>query len=180
MHRLTAPIETDRLLLREFTLDDVEPFLQLATDPQIIRYTGDPGGLLTLEDARQNLLDRPIADYAKHGFGRWACVLKESGQVIGFAGLKFLDELQDVDLGYRLLPQHWGKGLATEACGPIVRYGFDLLKLSHILGLVDPANVASVRVLEKLGMKYVEMIETRHGRAAKYLRVNDGGRCEYA
>jgi [ribosomal protein S5]-alanine N-acetyltransferase len=169
---LQTPIETDRLLLREFTLDDAEPFLQMCTDPAVTRFTGDPG-MTSLDEARADLLSRPIADYRKHGFGRWACVLKETGKVIGFAGSKFLDDLHEVDIGYRLLPEHWGKGLATEACRPIKRYGFDVLKLERIIGLVDPANVASVRVLEKLGLMYVGMIEYRGHTAAKYVLAAD-------
>ena len=169
---LLTPIETDRLLLREFTLDDTEAFYQMCTDPAVTRYTGDPG-MASPDEARAGLLSRPIADYQKHGFGRWACVLKESGLVIGFAGLKFLDDLQETDIGYRFLSANWGKGLATEACRPIMRYGFEVLKLECIIGLVDPANVASVRVLEKLGLTYVEMIEYRGHAAAKYVLARD-------
>ena len=61
------------------------------------------------------LCKHPIADYRKHGFGRWGVVLKATGRLIGFAGLKYLDELREVDVGYRLLPEYWGMGLATEA-----------------------------------------------------------------
>lgn len=160
--------ETPRLLLREFTLDDAVPFLRLCADPDIIRYTRDPGAVKTLDDARACLLARPIADYAKHGYGRWACVLKSSGEVIGFVGLKYLDDLREVDLGYRLFPEHWGQGFATEASRPTLEYGFARLKLPRILGLVDPENVASVRVLQKLGMTYVETIEDVGDPIAKY------------
>jgi RimJ/RimL family protein N-acetyltransferase len=165
---LQKPIETERLLLREFTLDDAEAFYQMCSDSQVTRFTGGPG-IKSLDEASAELLARPIADYQKHGYGRWACVLKESGLVIGFAGLKFLDDLQEVDIGYRFLSAYWGKGLATEAGRPIMRYGFDVLKLERIIGLVDPANVASVRVPEKLGLTYVAMIEYRGQPAAKYV-----------
>ena len=94
--------------------------------------------------------------------------MKESGLVIGFAGLKFLDDLQDVDIGYRFFPAYWGKGLATEACRPIVGYGFEVLQLRRIIGLVDPANVASVRVLKKLGMIHLETFEYRGLTTAMY------------
>lgn len=161
-------IETDRLLLREFTLDDAEAFFHLCTNPDVTRFTGD-GGLSTIEEARANLRDRPIADYRKHGFGRLACVLKSSGLVIGFAGLKFLDDLQEVDIGYRLLPPYWGFGLATEACRPIIEHGFTQLHLERIMGLVDLTNVASVRVLQKLDFTYIGMIEYRSDQVAKYV-----------
>jgi RimJ/RimL family protein N-acetyltransferase len=162
-----TPLETERLLLREFTEADVEAFFELGNDPVVTRYTGDPG-FTSLDDALASLRQRPLADYQKHGYGRWAVVLKSSRQVIGFAGLKYLDDLQGVDIGYRLLHEHWGKGLATEASRPAIRYGFETLHLNEIIGLVDPANCASVHVLKKLGLTFVETIEYRHGPAAKY------------
>ena len=162
-----TPIETERLSLREFTEADVAAFFELGTNPAVTRYTHDRG-FQSLDEALASLRQRPLADYQKHGYGRWAVVLKSSGQVIGFAGLKYLDDLQAVDIGYRLLPEHWGKGLATEAARPAIRYGFETLHLNEIIGLVDPANVASARVLEKLGLTFVEMIEL-HGPVKKYV-----------
>jgi RimJ/RimL family protein N-acetyltransferase len=143
-------LETDRLILREFTLDDVEAFYQLGSDPAVTRFVGG-SGFANLDEARTVLLERPLADYARHGFGRWACVLKSSGAVIGFAGLKYLEDLRDVDIGYRFLPAYWGQGLATEASRPAIAFGFLQLNLPHIIGLVDPDNVASVRVLQSSG-----------------------------
>jgi RimJ/RimL family protein N-acetyltransferase len=170
-----AILETDRLRLREFTPDDAEAFYRLHLDPAVTRYTGDSPPP-DVEHARAILVNHPIADYRKYGFGRWACVLKESGACVGFAGLKYLDDLKEVDLGYRLAPACWGRGLATEACRPVVRFGFDRLGLDHIIGLVDPENVASVRVLEKCGLTYAGMIEFRGGPVARYVvQANSGG-----
>jgi [ribosomal protein S5]-alanine N-acetyltransferase len=160
-------LETERLLLREFTLDDVDAFFEMCTDPKVTRYTHD-AGLTNRDEARAILLAHPIADYQKYGFGRWACVLKSSGQVIGFAGLKYLEDLGEVDIGYRLMPAYWGVGLATEASRAAIEDGFTRLHLEHIIGLVAPENVASVRVLEKLGLRFVEMIEYRSSQVAKY------------
>lgn len=165
-----AILETDRLLLREFDEGDVEAFHVLGSDPEIIRYTADPGGgLKGLEHAREILRSHPMTDYRKHGFGRWACVHKANAEVIGFVGLKHLDELDEVDIGYRLLPSYWGEGLATEACRAVLDYGFARLQLERIIGLVDPRNVASVNVLEKLGMTFSGMIEDQGQRVAKYV-----------
>ncbi len=109
-------LETDRLLLREFVEDDAESFFKLNTDPEVMRFVPDKP-LLNVEQARQTLIDHPIADYRRYGFGRGACILKSTGEQIGFAGLKYLDELGEVDVAYRLLPAHWGQGLATEVAG---------------------------------------------------------------
>ena len=146
-------LETDRLLLREFVEDDAESFFKLNNYPEVVRFVPDKP-LLNVEQARQTLIDHPIADYRRYGFGRGACILKSTGEQIGFAGLKYLDELGEVDVAYRLLPAHWGQGLATEVALASVRYGFAALGLKRIIGLVMPKNIASLRVLEKTGLRY--------------------------
>jgi ribosomal-protein-alanine N-acetyltransferase len=160
--------ETERLLLREFTEDDTAAFFLLGSDPTILRFTGDPG-VKDIEHAREVLRSRPLADYRTYGFGRWACVLKATGTVIGFSGLKYLQELNEVDIGYRFLPAHWGCGLATEAGRAALEDGFTRLKLGRIIGLVDPKNSASVRVLTKLGLNHVGEVEFMSRRVAKYV-----------
>ena len=124
-------LETDRLLLREFVEDDAESFFKLNTDPEVMRFVPDKP-LLNVEQARQTLIDHPIADYRRYGFGRGACILKSTGEQIGFAGLKYLDELGEVDVAYRLLPAHWGQGLATE-----VAHG---LPADHRIAAHQPVN----------------------------------------
>jgi ribosomal-protein-alanine N-acetyltransferase len=125
--------------------------------------------LARVEEARQLLIDHPIADYRKHGFGRGACILKSTGEQIGFAGLKHLEELGDVDVAYRLLPAYWGQGLATEAALASVRYGFADLGLKQIIGLVLPENIASVRVLEKAGLRCTGDATFWNRKFAKYV-----------
>jgi RimJ/RimL family protein N-acetyltransferase len=161
-------LETDRLLLREFVEEDAEPFLKLNSNPEVLRFVPDKP-LLNLEQARQMLVDHPIADYRKYGFGRGACILKSTGEQIGFAGLKYLEELGEVDVAYRLLPSHWGLGLATEAALASVRFGFTQLGLKRIIGLVMPENIASVRVLEKTGLRYVEAVTFWRHQFSKYV-----------
>src|SRR5262249_58043580 len=126
-------------------------------------------GLTSVEHALEILRSHPLADYRKHGFGRWACVHKQGGAVIGFAGLKHLDDLGEVDIGYRLLPAYWGAGLATEACRAVLDHGFASLRLGRVIGLVDPRNVASVRVLEKLGLSFVGLVDYDGHRVTKYV-----------
>ena len=94
---------------------------------------------------------------------------KTSGRVIGFAGLKHLEDLGEVDLGYRLLPASWGLGLATEAGRAILDYGGTCLGLSQVIALVVPENVASVRVLEKLGLSFEKLFEYQGHPVAKYI-----------
>lgn len=150
-------LKTERLILREYTEDDAAQFLQLNSDTEVMRYVPDKP-MTTLEQAREALTTHPMADYRTYGFGRWACILKNTGENIGFCGLKHLDELGEVDLGFRFLPAHWGKGLATEAAEACIRYGFRSLALPQIIGLSHSENHASIRVLEKIGMQFTQVV----------------------
>jgi RimJ/RimL family protein N-acetyltransferase len=161
-------LETDRLLIREYVEDDAQMFFELNSNPEVLRFVPDKP-LLNVEQARQLLLDHPIADYRKYGFGRGACILKSTGEEIGFAGLKYLEELGEVDVAYRLLPSHWGLGLATEAALASVHFGFAHLGLKQIIGLAMPENIASVRVLEKTGLRYVETVTLWGSQFSKYV-----------
>ena len=161
-------LETDRLLLREYVGEDAEAFFKLNTDPEVLRFVPDKQ-LTNVEQARQILIDHPIADYEKYGFGRGACILKSTGEQIGFAGLKYLEELGEVDVAYRLMPAYWGQGLATEVALASVRYGFAELGLKQIIGLVMPKNIASVRVLEKTGLRYAETVTFWRHEFSKYV-----------
>lgn len=160
-------IETQRLWLREYVPDDAAAVFEIGRDPEVQRYTGDPC-LTSVEETRAMLCERPIADYARYGFGRWAVISKESSRLVGMAGLKFLPEYGEVDVGYRFLPSVWGMGLATEASRACVEFGFEALNLIRIIGLVDPANVGSVRVLEKSGLTFENMIEVDARSVAVY------------
>lgn len=132
------------------TVDDAVAFYALNSHPEVMRYTGEPP-LQSVEEAREMIAAYP--DFNTHGFGRWGCVLKETGAMIGFCGLKYLDELGEVDVGFRFLPEYWGRGVATEACRACVELGFETMGLERTIALVLPENVASIRVLEKTGMR---------------------------
>src|SRR5262245_18864325 len=161
-------LETDRLWLRQFTPSDAEAVLAIAGNPQVMRFVMNPC-VTSISEAAKLMEESPLRDYRKYGFGRWAVVLKENRRVIGSAGLKYLEDLNEVDLGYLLLPEYWGLGLATEIAREIVRYGFGTLRLPRIVGLVDADNVRSVRVLEKLGFAFAKMIDYRSQTTAQYV-----------
>lgn len=146
-------LETNRLLLRRFTLDDIDAYNELGTNPQIIRYVGNQP-FASLDVARETLTAAPLKDYATYGYGRLACVWKQTGQVIGFCGPKFLPDTGEVDLGYRFLPNFWGMGLATESGLAAIDYARHQLGLQRLVGWVHPDNVASARVLTKLGFSF--------------------------
>ncbi len=146
-HR-TGP-QTKRLEHRALTVHDAAAFFALNSHPDVMRFTGEPP-LRSLEEARESIANYP--DFNTVGYGRWGCVLKETQAVIGFCGLKYLPSLDEVDVGFRFLPQYWGRGFATEACSASITFGFEVLGLRCIIGLVLAENIPSIRVLNKVGM----------------------------
>jgi len=160
--------ETERLVLRELTDADVEVYFQLATHPDVIRHipVPVPAGV---EEALALMRRRRVSDYEALGFGRWACVLKATGEVAGWSGPRLLPEVGEVELGYRFLPPHWGKGLATEAGAAVLRHWFGPMGRGRIIALVDPANVASANVVRKLGFRNTGGIEITGHRVDRWL-----------
>jgi RimJ/RimL family protein N-acetyltransferase len=151
-------MQTERLLLRPFTLDDAEEFFPLASDPDVLRFTGEIPAK-SVEEVRQIMSARSLNDYKVYGFGRMACIEKSSGRLIGFSGLKYLAELDEVDIGYRFLPDCWGKGYATESAKVFVDQCLREQKFNRIIGLVEPENTASSNVLKKLGLTFDRKIK---------------------
>lgn len=156
---------TKRLVLRAKTVEDAEAFYELMSDPEVMRFTGDePIG--SVEEGREAIANYP--DFETVGYGRWGCYLRGEQTLCGFCGLKYLDDLEEVDLGYRFLPRYWGAGLATEACEACVRFGFEILGLQRIIALVLPENLVSIRVLQKVGMKEEEVVQYDDLRPIRY------------
>ncbi|GGC96353.1 GNAT family N-acetyltransferase [Undibacterium terreum] len=150
-------IETERLLLRPFTTDDAEAYFPLCVIPEVIRYVGNKP-MASVEEVRASLLEGPVTDYKKYGFGRFAVVWKESGQLIGFSGLKYMPPFAEVELGYRLLPEFWGKGLAQEAGKASIKFGKESLNLTKLIALVHPENEGSANVARKLGFEVEKQV----------------------
>jgi RimJ/RimL family protein N-acetyltransferase len=151
-------LETERLILRRFTPDDAEAYFPLVSDPEINRYTGQTTPARTVEDARRFLLEYPIRDYATVGYGRMACIEKSSGRLIGFSGMKYLEDLGEADVGYRFVREAWGKGYATESARVLMDGCIREFGLRRVIGLVDRRNGDSAKVLMKLGLAYERQI----------------------
>lgn len=150
-------LETDRLILRQFSTEDAEFILELVNEPSFIQNIGDRG-VRTLEDARAYILRVAISSYEKNGFGLCLVELKDSGQAIGMCGLIKRDGLEDVDIGYAFLPKFWSKGYAREAALAVKDYARDVIGLKRLVAITDPENQGSIRVLEKIGLKYEKMV----------------------
>ncbi|MCB0636656.1 MAG: GNAT family N-acetyltransferase [Lewinella sp.] len=144
-------LETPRLVLREFLPTDAPFFYEMNLDPEVIRYTGDRPFTSTAE--AEDFI-RAYDQYKVNGYGRWSVMEKITGNYLGFCGLKFHPDTHETDLGYRLMRRYWGHGMATEASRACLAYGFKELGLTSIVGRVRQDNSASIRVLEKNGMRF--------------------------
>jgi len=141
--------QTDRILLREMTTIDAQSFYDLNEDPVVLQYTGD-SAFTSINEAYTFIAT--YDQYHKYEMGRWAVINKKSEKYIGWCGLKYHEEEDFVDLGFRFFRNEWGKGYATEAAKSCLEYGFLHLNLDKIIGRADVRNHASIRVLEKIGM----------------------------
>jgi RimJ/RimL family protein N-acetyltransferase len=166
-------MHTEHLFIRPITLDDAEAYWPLVSLPEVLRYTGEKPQS-SLDDVRHILATRPLRDYEVYGFGRMACIEKSSGRVVGFSGLKYLEDLRDVDIGYRFLPDCWGKGYATESARALMDHGAIEHGIVRIVGLVQPGNIASARVLEKIGLIFEREVKPEDCESALKLYATPG------
>lgn len=143
-------IATSRLILREFKLSDAKKICELNNDPEVLKYTGDVP-FESVENTQQFL--KKYGDYKKNGYGRWAVILKNNHEFIGWCGLK-LNIDNKVDIGFRFFKEYWNQGYATESATACLQYGFRHLKISEIIGRASVKNKPSIKVLEKIQMTY--------------------------
>jgi [ribosomal protein S5]-alanine N-acetyltransferase len=144
-------IRTERLLLRGFTDADLAAWnSRLFADPDVTRYLPIDGPLS--DDELQGALARARAHWSNRGYGVWAIDDRESGAFAGHCGLRYLDDVRETEVYYALARPFWGRGLATEAAGAALSFGFDRASLARIVAYAVPENTASTRVMEKLGM----------------------------
>lgn len=149
-------LETERLVLCQFTARDAEFILQLLNEPSFIQNIGDRG-VRTLSDAEKYIENGPVTSYARNGFGLYLVKLRESDESIGMCGLIKRPGLEDVDIGYAFLPKFWSQGYAVESALAVMEQGRSL-GLKRLVAITDPANDGSIRVLEKVGFKFEKMI----------------------
>jgi RimJ/RimL family protein N-acetyltransferase len=148
-------LETKHLIIREFAASDLEDLARILSNAEVMRFslTGEP---LSKKQTQEMLEKRIVAHYAQYGFGLWALITKEDNRLIGFAGLitQTIDGEELVELGYRLHPDYWGQGLATEACLAITEYAFNKLKMKRLISIIDPRNTRSLKVADRLSMSF--------------------------
>jgi RimJ/RimL family protein N-acetyltransferase len=150
-------LSTERLFLRKFNLNDADFLIKLMNDKDWIRNIGDRG-VHSIRDAEEYIRTRFLKSYDENGFGFYVIALKDSGQLIGTAGLVNREGLEHVDIGYGMLPEYRGKGYAFEATKAVYDYGYSELGLNKIIAIVNPDNQGSINLLKKLGLRFEKMI----------------------
>ena len=150
-------LETERLIIRQLSVDDAPFIFGLVNEPSWLRFIGDKK-VRTIDDARNYILKGPIESYERNGFGLYLVELKETGDALGICGLIKRETLNDVDIGFAFLPKFWGKGYAIEAGAAVIELGKNTFGLRRIVAITSPDNHSSIKVLERLGMKFEGLI----------------------
>lgn len=163
--------QSPRLYFREFTKEDIQLLFDLNSNPNVIKYVHEPAP--TLENITGILNDVILPQYTLYGHGRWAVHLKSNDEFIGWCGLKYIKEADEIDLGYRFKENYWGRGYGFEAARATIDYGFSVLKLSGIFARALPENVASWKIMEKCGMHYVDFVADDDGLFVKKYGINN-------
>lgn len=157
---MTFNIETERLVLRDMRLSDLEGMFELDSDPEVHKYLGNEPVKTRAESKK--IIEGVLEQYKERGIGRWVAIEKETGEFIGWSGLRLNTEYNMngfttyYDVGYRLIKRYWGKGYATESGKAAVDYAFNVLKLPEIYATTEMGNEASHNALLKIGLHYVE------------------------
>ena len=144
--------ETPRLILRQLTLDDVDDLATINADPVVIKFFS---GTYTYERTKQ-WIEKIIDSYEQRGWSLWATIHKADNKFIGRCGLmpQLVDGQREIEIGYMLAKEYWGRGLATEAAVASRNYGFEQLRSDRLISLIDPGNIASQKVAMKVGLTY--------------------------
>ncbi len=149
-------LSTRRLVLRPLLPGDAEVLHHIYQTEGVLQYFPNP--LPPPLEKVQRFVTWQIAHWEKHGYGNWAIIPKNGKEIIGWAGLQYVPELDETEVGFLLDRPYWGKGYATEAALASLQFGFERCRLDHMIALVHAANLASRRVIEKCGMAYQDTL----------------------
>lgn len=138
-------------MIRKLELGDAAFMLDLLNQPSFIRFIGDRG-IRSLDQARTYIEERALASYGKNGFGPFAVELKDNGRVIGIVSLLDRDELDDVDIGFAILPDFWRQGFASEASSAVIEFAMTDLGIKRVIAITQPDNIGSIKTLHKMGL----------------------------
>jgi len=161
--------ETKRLLIRKFTLDDLDKLIELRSDEEVVKYIG--GKKLQNAEAITKRLSFYIDCYERFGFGMCAMIWKETGEMFGWSCLQPLEDTGEIEVGYGMIKEFWGKGIGFECALAWLKFGFENAGLERIVAIASPENKGSWRIMEKCGMKY-EKTETHYGAECVFYSIS--------
>ena len=162
-------LETERLLLRKFTPEDLDALVELRSDDEVIKYLG--GRTLQNPEAIEKRLRFYLDCYANFGFGMCALVWKETDEMFGWSGLQPLDGTTEIEVGYGMIKKFWGMGIGYECARAWLDYGFNTAGLERIVAVAAPENTGSWRIMEKCGMRY-EKTEKHYGMECVFYAIS--------
>jgi ribosomal-protein-alanine N-acetyltransferase len=162
-------LETERLLIRPYTHDDLEELIEMRTDPEVYRYLGGPARQNRVEITKR--LDFYMQCYEKLGFGMSAMIWKENGETIGGCGLQPLEDTGEIEVGYSLKKDYWRRGIGYECAHAWLKYGFETAGLERIVAVCSEENIGSWRIMEKCGMT-CEGMKTAYGMECKFYAIS--------
>ena len=151
-------LETTRLILTEFTIDDAPFVLELLNTPSWLKYIGDRG-VKNLQDAQNYTEEKLIKSYRKNGYGLYLVNLKAKNKPIGMCGLVNREGLEDVDIGFAILPEYERQGFGYESAISVMDYAKNQLNLKRIVGITVPKNKGSIKLLEKIGLHFEKKLD---------------------
>jgi [ribosomal protein S5]-alanine N-acetyltransferase len=168
-------LETSRLILRKFQPDDLDDLCSLYADSDVRRYF--PEGILSTEQTKEELDWHISEGLTNPQLGLWATIHRASGRLIGRCGLIpwTIDEKPEVEVAYMLAKEFWGQGLGTEITAALVQHGFMHLRLTRLIALIDPLNIASIRTAERVGFNFERKVEIKELKAHLYSAQMNAG-----
>ncbi len=166
LHNTRMILETERLILDTWQPSDWIAFRPIATDPEVMRYI--TGGVPWTDDQIRAFVERQAKLYSERGFCRWKLLTKATGELIGFCGVGFWRDAPNPEIGWWLARRYWGRGLATEAAVAALQDAFERVRLERIISVAMPENAASIRIMQKLGLKLECEFENEGLRLVRY------------
>lgn len=161
-------IETNRLIIRNWTIEDVQDYYAIVSDPDVMKFIGN-GKPQSYEEA-ELYVKKCIKSAAEIGWSRFAVVDKETNELMGFCG--FAHYNNELDFGWRYAKKFWGRGFGTEAAKAVLKFGIKKFKFSRIVCISYPENRGSIRIIEKIGMKFEKEINLNQRKVKQYVSLN--------
>lgn len=150
-------LQIDGFAMRPLQSSDLDALAAIWADPEVTRFLPSRGIPIPKENAEKSLKSF-TEHWQRRGYGVWAIIENDSSQMVGYCGLRYLDEMNEVEVLYGLTKAYWGRGIATQAAKAAVSYGFEVANLDKLIAMALPDNLASRRVIEKAGLQYERQI----------------------